>query len=199
MHYKVTSLRGEPREWESQNGPMLTYYLNGLLDDVEEPVQINTSKAKAKVPYVGEVIECTVSKDDPKFGKTIKRVQSAFTPQSGGQSGAKWGGSPRQDDPEKQRMIVRQNSLGNAINHSIAKAQLYMAEKKYEQAHMVLDGAKILIKAETFAKFSLGDLKVPSENEQPRSAVEVLTNVDEPPFDSSFEGFVEENMGGYDE
>lgn len=70
----VEKVMGEPREWETAHGIMLTYKLVGSLDGADtETVSINTKKDAPKIPKVGDEIECEVANAHPVFGKTIKR------------------------------------------------------------------------------------------------------------------------------
>lgn len=143
MIYEVSKINGEPREWGEPGREMLTYSLLGKLDGEIENVQITTSKAKAKIPFLGEKIECEVSKDDPKYGKTIKRTSTGFV---GGFKG-------HPEDPEKQKMIVRQNALGNAVQFLIATVNTG-AKAKEE-----LTTENVLLIATKFAAFSMGELQ----------------------------------------
>ncbi|HZO90888.1 MAG TPA: hypothetical protein VFB38_21355 [Chthonomonadaceae bacterium] len=146
----VSEVRGMPREWESQNGPMLTYTLVGILDGSPAQVQIHTTKAKPRTPVVGEEIDCEVVKDHPTYGKTIKRL--ARVAQGGGS------GKGASESPERQASIERQNSLSNAIAYCKAKADLLLAAKRPEEALQALTGTHVLQVALYFQHYNSGKL-----------------------------------------
>jgi hypothetical protein len=130
------------------------YTIIGEVDGVLETVEYASKEA----PNVGETITGTIEDSPYPPGKKFKKERAGFTP---------GGGGFRKEDPEKQAMIVRQNALGNAVQHSIAQAQIFMAEKKFDEAHQALEGKTVLVKADTFAKFSLGELKATAPEPTP--------------------------------
>lgn len=150
--FKVTKVVGEPREWSSaKGGSMLTYKMLGSLDGREEElVQINTSKEKAKVPFEGEAIECEVAKDDPTYGKTIKRA--ATFPGTAN--------PPYQENPDRQASIERQNSLTNAISFCTTKANVLIAAGKPDLALAEVEGKHILQVATYFKKYNSAEISV---------------------------------------
>jgi len=86
----------------------------------------------------GESLEGEVI-DDPKWGKQFKRA--GFV---GGKFGSK-------NDPEINRMIIRQNALTNAVNYAIAK---------YAKTPDKMSGKEIIQCATYFAKYSEGKVTV---------------------------------------
>lgn len=155
MTFEVSSINGEPREWGEVGREMITYKLFGKLDGEACEVQINTTKAKKKVPFNGEKIECEVTKDDPKYGKTIKRVQAGgFTP-----------GAPRQEDPERQISIIRQSSFERSILIQAKKADIFVAEKKYDEAHDAMAFKTIANLSDYIAEYAQGKLVQPKVEE----------------------------------
>lgn len=135
MQFKVTQVLGDPKEWESRNGTMLTYKLWGSLDGgSDEMVQINTSKNKPKVPTVGEVIICDISKDDPQYGKSIRRVQ-----EGGFQN------SQLSRSPETQDAIMRQHATTDALSFLAIKASQMTKKQVLEISDTV-----VLRKAQLF-------------------------------------------------
>lgn len=123
---------------------MLTYSLTGTLEGTTENVQIVTSKKKAKVPFIGEVIECTVTKDDPRFGKTIKRVAAAFTPGAMPASPKKeWQPNPSTDFP----YLSLKASIEYCGHVLAAQRDLPKEERKD------ITGASVLHNAKLFEKY----------------------------------------------
>lgn len=133
MQFTVSAVSADVREWQSQNGAMLTYKMKGTFPGkAEEMVSINTVKGKPKVPFMGEVIECEISKDDPAFGKTIKRSQMV----PGGFSTLPTGTTPSQHSgtDTMNDSIQRQNALTNATNFVIEQAKLYYSTDHIDDA-----------------------------------------------------------------
>lgn len=76
----------------------------------------------------------------------------------------------KKDDPQTQKQIIRQNSLTNAVNFVLGKAQFMDKEK----ALNYITGKEIIQVATYFAKYSEGAITVVTENETPAPAVEVV-------------------------
>lgn len=147
---KVLKVGEKPKEFESKFGTMYTWTVQGELDGEPDIVQITTKKREHGLT-IGETINGTVEVN--QYGTKFKREQQGYQPRQGGFT-------PRTEDPEKQAMIVRQNALTNAVQHSIAVANIFVAEKKYKEAHEALAGAVIVEKGSIFARFSLGELRM---------------------------------------
>lgn len=101
-------------------------------------------------PMVGQEFEGTV-RPDPS-GRFNPTVNPGAAPAGGGfKPGFK-------SDPETQKAIIRQNSLTNAVNYCIAKAQLMVqtdpdtAKEAFEE----LSGKHVIAVATYFAKYSEG-------------------------------------------
>lgn len=152
MTFTVEKILGEPREWESPHGTMLTYKLVGSLDGAAtETVSINTKKDQPKVPKVGEDIDCEIAKDHPTFGKTIKRATPAPTAQFNPTARANT--APFKDNsPSIERQV--------ALKCAVELAGYYVAGKQSFGIDEVLDFA------ERFDRFL--------KHETPRSATEVM-------------------------
>lgn len=127
-----------------------SYSIIGKLDGELETVDFASKPIHA--PRVGDSIEGTV--ETTQWGKKFKKQPSG---------GFKGPFTPRPEDPEKQKMIVRQNSLGNAIQFLMGAVE-HKAKTKDD-----LTTDNVLLIAEKFAKFSLGELtakpkELPPEN-----------------------------------
>jgi len=122
---------------------------------------------------VGDTLDGSLEPQSGEYGTWYKFVAN---------KGNMGGNRGYTESPEKQESIERQNSLSNALALSIAVAQVFMAEKKYEEAHKALSGKEVLVKATTFYDYNHGSLKVPVKTEDQliseakRSATEVIAD-----------------------
>jgi len=73
------------------------------------------------------------------------------------------GGFGKFNDPQTRKEIIRQNSLTNAVNYCIAKANL---EKDFK-----LTGKEVIQVATYFAKYSEGELTVASGTKTPTEPI----------------------------
>lgn len=141
------------KEFTTGNGITLrSYTVMGLLDGDLDMVEMN-AKSDATAPKIGETLEVTI--EVSQWGKKAKKVQQ------GNYGGKAHGGYS--EDPEKQAMIVRQNSLSNAVTFAIGKLTL---EKKPDE----LTPEYVLLIAEKFAQYSMGKLK-------PSGVIESMQNM----------------------
>lgn len=97
----------EPREWQSQYGPMKTYTIK--VDGDESAYQLN-KKANSAPPSIGQSITVESVTPDPqgKFPAKIKLAQ---------QNGGKGGGR----SPEENARIMRQHSQEMALRYAAIK------------------------------------------------------------------------------
>lgn len=119
------------------------YAVIGELDGELETVEIGAKEANA--PKVGDILEGTV--EDGPYGKKFKKDRPL------GFAGRSGGFAPRPEDPEKQKMIVRQNALGNAVTF-----QAELAKLKKDGDLFTTDN--VIMVAQKFARFSLGESTV---------------------------------------
>ncbi|MBA2706124.1 MAG: hypothetical protein H0U60_20000 [Blastocatellia bacterium] len=96
---------------------------------------------------------------DTEYGLKFEVVKPAFS-----------GSGGRQDNPETQAAIIRQNSLTNAVNYVLGKAA-YMTQ---EEAIKFISGKEVIEVATYFAKYSKGEITVVTESKKP-AAVNVDT------------------------
>lgn len=161
MIFKVTEVNPTPNEWQSAYGAMLTYYIKGCMDGgPEEQAQIGTKKDGPKVPFIGELIECSVTKEHPQYGKTIKRVpaQPGTGPMTKPLPSPSAPYVPRQEDPERQDSIIRQSSFERAILIQAKKADIFIAEKKFPEAHDAITFKTITNLSDFIARYAKGVL-----------------------------------------
>ncbi len=154
--------------FETKHGGQLhSYRVSGTLDGKPDVVDMSF-KDHLNAPKPDDILDVTI--EETQWGKKAKKVNvGGFSPLA----------KPRQDDPEKQAMIVRQNALGNAVQFFIAKATL---EKKPE----LLETDNILLVATKFAAFSLGELKPTVKKlEVPDKSTKDITSEE---IESLFEG-----------
>lgn len=128
-------------EFSGKFGKMYKYSVK--LSGVDTAVEIN-QKPDSPEPKVGDIIEGTI--EDTQWGKKFKKTSVGFT-------GSK-------NDPNTRKEIIRQNSLTNAVNYVIAKAQLM--DKKDGLKFMT--GKEVIQVATYFAKYSQGEISVVTES-----------------------------------
>ena len=141
MKYQIKNIM-KVSSFQGQYG-MLDKY-NMELEGVEGAVELN-QKVGSPIPS-GE-IEGDIT-EDPKWGKKFKKIQAGF------------GGGGRFNDPNTRKEIIRQNSLTNAVNYVVAKANLM--DKK--EALKYMSGKAVIQVATYFAKYSEGLVTVVTES-----------------------------------
>jgi len=153
------------RTFTTEHGTFDSYAV--MLEGETEAVEI--VQKPATPPPSGE-ISGTI--ETSKWGRKLKKEQL------GGYSGGS------KSDPATQKTIVRQNSLTNAVAYCTAKANL---DKDYK-----LTGKEVIQVATYFAKYSLGEVTVVTENKPEEKTEEKQTVVtgnkeDEPDLDKSWD------------
>ena len=101
------------KTWESRNGTMYTYSLE--LDNGDSG-QINSKTENPPFLQVGETLNYASQQD--KYGVKLTRIQpqDPNKPSAGAfKHGQNW-----QEDPDRQKMIVKQSSLNRAVEWHIA-------------------------------------------------------------------------------
>lgn len=165
--FHVTQVNPNAKAWTGPAGEMLSYYIKGSLDGgSEEQVQINTIKAKPKVPCVGEIIECEVTRDHPQYGKTLKRTQAV--PQ-----GAVSGGSARGSQGSYHP------SPASEIPYLSLKSAVEFASSKVS-AKLDIDGAGVVAMAQVFQRYLEGQIlkEVPQTGTPPEWDMEDLEDTE---------------------
>lgn len=144
--FHVTHVFPNPKPWQSAHGQMVTYLIKGSLDNgPEEQAQINTKADKPKVPYVGEMIDCVVSKDDPTHGKTLKRNQGVSTGPSS--TGASFTPTQKRDYTPSPASEIPYLSLKAAVEFASAKAS----------KELDITGEQVVVMAQIFQRYLEGD------------------------------------------
>jgi hypothetical protein len=96
--YTVEAITGN-REFESKYGPLKSYKVKISGDDGFSGEAEITQKPTTAAPTVGQAIEGTLDKSNPKFPPKLKKAQV----QSGGFSG---GGKPNKDSKSIERQVA---------------------------------------------------------------------------------------------
>lgn len=154
MEYKVLNSM-KSGEFEGQYGKSFKYSV--MLEGEAEAVTLN-QKPETPAPKAGDILSGTIAED--QYGRKFKKEQKP----NGFSAGF------TKSDPETPKQIIRQNSLTNAVNYCIAKANL---DKNYK-----LEGKEVIQVATYFAKYSLGEISIVTENKKP----EVVTGDKEDDF-----------------
>lgn len=146
--FRVTEVGPPTAPWKSRSGgEMVSYYIKGHYNNgPEESAQINTLASKPKVPFIGEMIECTVEREHPQYGKTLKRV--APTP------------SPSQTQPSFNSTAKREYvpSPASEIPYLSLKAAVEFGSARVN-AKLDIDGEQIIAMAQIFQKYLEGELR----------------------------------------
>lgn len=116
--YEIKAVTAEPKEWEGQYGPMLTYVM-----DIEADGQMNSNveinrKPESRAPAVGEKIAGHIEHGNyaDKFKLDFEATKELGQPSGRGSSGSKKDWTPEsQRDPERSARILRQHSQGIAV------------------------------------------------------------------------------------
>jgi len=112
-------------------------------------------------------------------------VDSEYGRQFKVKSEAKSGGFQRKDDPATQKQIIRQNSLTNAVNYVLGKAQFMDKNDALE----FISGKEVIQVATYFAKYSEGSVTVasdPKPETPPASVVQAKIAASDWPADIEF-------------
>ena len=77
--YTIREIIGQPNPWQgSKGGPMLGYSLDVTGDDgFAGQVELN-QKVDTPAPTVGQVIEGTLDKSNPKYAPKLKKAQQSY-------------------------------------------------------------------------------------------------------------------------
>jgi hypothetical protein len=125
-----------------------------LEDEKGELTPLNKSFKTA--PSVGQELNGSIVEREYNGSKykAFEAEQKAF------------GGSGRVENPERQNSIERQNSLTNAVNYCIAKANFLLGLNKVEEAEEEISGKHIITVATYFHKYTKGDITVVTESQK---------------------------------
>lgn len=146
MIVKVKDVLGSEQKVSKANKP---YTVTTFLGDDGEVYKNIFGKFEVGQEVSGEWV------DDPTYGRQFKVSQAP-----------KSGGFTKKDDPTTQKQIIRQNSLTNAVNYVLGKAQ-FMSK---EEALKFISGKEVIQVATYFAKYSEGEVTVVTEKEEPKEA-----------------------------
>lgn len=115
--YTIREVIGTPNAWSSQKGgPMLSYSLDVTGDDgFTGQVELN-QKDSTPPPTVGQVVEGTLDKSNPKYAPKLKKTP----PQGGGFGGGGPRSGGRQRDPNERDSIERQTAYKGAVELTVA-------------------------------------------------------------------------------
>ena len=145
MNYKVTNSM-KTREFTGRYGRTFVYTLNlenlKLENGDPEPIEIS-QKPETPAPKVGDEISGNI--EQGKYGVRILKKD-------------KTGGFGK-NDPQTREEIIRQNSLTNAVNFCVGKANHMQAKDAVDY----LTGKQIIQVATYFAKYSQGKVTVVME------------------------------------
>ena len=170
--FKVEKVLGEPTDWQSANGTMQKYQLWGSLDgQPAEMAQINTVKAKPKVPVEGEEINCEAEKT--QYGLKLKRTMP--NPVVSGQQNTGY-----QRNPADQEMIMRQHAVTDSLSYFALQTKKGVDDHTVLlQAERFLDYYKNGLKA---AQNDLQDTPPGVERIDDLTGYEPVDEEDQPPF-----------------
>ncbi len=174
MTFNVVAVSMSPKAYTNANGTFQPYTLFGSFDGGEpEYVVIHAKSPVGKVPHQGEAIECTADsvpvdvqvKDKIMEIKRIRRVSQ----QGGGQSPAPRSQSPsvpahnaQFEAPDRQASIERQNSLTNAVALCVARSEVSVAAKQYDEAAAQLTEENVVSVAAGLARYNSGKPEKPA-------------------------------------
>lgn len=147
-------------EYEGKYGKLYKYTIQ--LEGESDAVELS-QKPDSPEPKTGDVLEGTI--EDTQYGKKFKKALAPF-------------GGSQKSDPATQKAIIRQNALTNAVNYVTAKAQLM----KPEEGMKYMSGKGVVQVATYFAKYSMGEITVVTENEPPKEETQDEINLDDLPF-----------------
>jgi len=131
----VAKIKDRPSDYGTMTDYMLTF-------DNGEAAQLS-QKQTTPAPVEGSKIEGAI--EQSTWGPKFKKVQKAFG-----------GGGGRQQDPEVQNYIIRQNALTNAVAYVLGKA----AYMKQPEALEFISGKEIIQVATYFSAYSRGKVTV---------------------------------------
>lgn len=154
------------KAFESRYGTMHSYNLT-LVDarGDEFPCYINQKEATA-APIEGQVLYGYIKDDDfgnPKFNKEqAPEGHGHHAPRAAAPAPATAKPVQQQafNEDERQTVIVRQNALTNANSNAAARSQVFIAQKKYEDAERVLKPSSIAFIQHWFYKASMGEWRM---------------------------------------
>lgn len=98
--YTISEITGK-NEWESKFGPMVTYKLIVSGPDHNGPADLS-QKPSTAAPTVGQSIEGTLDKSNPKFPPKLKKAQQQ---QGGG------GGRPKANEDEIRKAVAYKGAV----------------------------------------------------------------------------------------
>lgn len=156
-------------EFATQHGTFHSYNVT-LADERGEHHKCYTNrKDTSPEPTVGERLFGYISDDkmgNPKFtkqqeqdGHSSPAPRSQASPQAP-TSAPKATHQQAFNDDERQTVIVRQNALTNANSNAAARSQVFIAQKKYEEAERVLKPSSIAFIQHWFYKASMGEWRM---------------------------------------
>lgn len=96
QEYKVTAVSPKTKEWSSQYGDMITYYVK--VDTEADAVQVN-KKAGGNAPQVGDELYGTITSTE--YGLKFKGEKKPFSP------GGKSNYQPRDDESIKAQFAIK--------------------------------------------------------------------------------------------
>lgn len=118
--YTVEAITGN-REFESKYGPLKSYKVRISGDDGFSGEAEITQKPTTAAPTVGQAIEGTLDKSNPKFPPKLKKAQV----QSGGFSG---GGKPNKDSKSIERQVAFKGAVEIVVAMLGAGQEVALAE-----------------------------------------------------------------------
>ncbi len=174
-------------QFQTKRGDTMFSYNVTLVDAAGNVQRAYTNrKDSSPAPIVGETLYGYFDDDklgNPKFTVDYsgQPTQPAPSPQAPGQQAAPVA-SPapstqyRQEDPEKQKLIVMQNALTNAVANASARSQAFSSQGKHDEAERVLKPSAIAVFQMWFYKASMGEWK---PDVKPGEALELLGYTEE--------------------
>lgn len=154
-------------EFSTDNGTFVSYNLT-LVDGRGQEHQCYTNrKDTSPEPVIGEQVFGYISDDklgNPKFTKQQAPDNAPAHKPAGASHGS--ASTPKAvqtqafNEDERQTVIVRQNALTNANSNAAARSQVFIAQKKYEDAERVLKPSSIAFIQHWFYKASMGEWRM---------------------------------------
>ncbi len=173
MIFNVLMVSKSPAEYTNANGTFQPYTLWGTFDGNSDPeYAVIHKKPESAPPRQGDSIECTVDPglvDVPVKDKMleIKRIRGVSSGGRGSQSQAQRQAprpsapsNPSQnaqhESPDRQGSIERQNSLTNAVALCVARSEVSLAQKQYDDAAGQLTEENVVSVAAQLALYNAG-------------------------------------------
>jgi hypothetical protein len=150
-------------DFKTQHGTFYSYNLT-LVDVRGEAHQCYMNqKDTTPEPMIGGTVYGYIAEDkmgNPKFTKEPMPDGQPARPPQGATTAPKATQTQAFGEDERQTMIVRQNALTNANSNAAARSQVFLAQKKYEDAERVLKPSSIAFIQHWFYKASMGEWRM---------------------------------------